>query len=83
MDHIKGKKPNNFQAMSQQQDINGHQYNELCASALVIFLRRLQRQPTATLKTAPMIRRLLLQVVQLFLLSSFPVVFLLSIRPVA
>jgi hypothetical protein len=47
MDHIKGKKPNTFQAMSQQQEINGHQYNELCASALFMFLRRLQWQPTA------------------------------------
>jgi hypothetical protein len=47
MDHIEGKKPNNFQAMSQQQDINGHQYNKSCASALVMFLQCLQWQPTA------------------------------------
>ena len=71
MDHMKGKKPNTFQAMSQQQDMNCHLYNELCADALLMFLRRLQRQPTATLKTAMMIRCFLLHVVQLFLLSPF------------
>jgi hypothetical protein len=36
MNHIKGKNLNSFRAMSQQQGINGHQYNELCASAFLI-----------------------------------------------
>jgi hypothetical protein len=43
---LRAEKPNTFQAMSQQQDINGHQYNELCASAYLMFLLHLQWQPT-------------------------------------
>ena len=50
MDHIKGKKPNNFQAMSQQQDINGHQYDELCASAFSYVLMTLTVAANGSIK---------------------------------